>query len=237
MRKLPIFATPMPSALTDSVDIELKIEGKRSELFQRIISHVPPTPSGSDSRSSESIPEPGDNYPSSSAEAWLPFNSNISVGQTHATENVLSAQLLDVNEKQDDMQDILGFYHFVQDSYLSDNGSERIFKVKHKAFEYYYCAFEFKKWVICPAFLASWFGLTDYACLDVMHGGSHYYYIFLYSKKDDALSHIFDKNTNFLGRYFFKVPVPSAEKILQLNSKNKDIKVFIDIIDTDFIAQ
>ena len=123
-------------------------------------------------------------------------------------------------------QDVFGYYYFVQDSYLSNDGSERIFKVKHNSTEYFYCAFKFRNCVVCPAFLVSWFDLTDYACLDVVHG-SHYYYIFLCSKDDNALSHILDKNSHFLGRYFFMVP--SKEKILHLNSENKNIKVFIDI--------
>ena len=165
----------MPSALTDNIKIELLLEGNRSELFQRIVSQVPSTPSGSDSLCFASIPGPVDNPVSSSAEAMLPFQSNISVEQTPATENVPSTQSLHVNDKQD----VFGFYYFVQDSFLSDNGSERIFKVKYKTCEYYYCAFEFKSYVICPAFLASWFEVTDYGCLDVVINNSHYYYIFL----------------------------------------------------------
>ena len=65
-----------------------------------------------------------------------------------------------------------------------------------------------------------------------MHG-SHYYYIFLYSKNNNASSHIFDKNSNFIGRYIFEEPVPSEERILHLDFKNKDITVLIDIADED----
>ena len=129
LRKLLIFIAPMASALNDIVYLEMIIERKRNELFQRIISHVPSTPSGNEPYNSESIPGPGD---------------NLSIDQTRPTENVPSAQSLDDNKKQDDMQDILGYFYFVQDSFLSDDGSERIFKVKHKSFEYHYCAFEFK---------------------------------------------------------------------------------------------
>ena len=222
----------MPSALTEKIAIELLIEGNRSELFQRIVSQVPTSPSGSDSRSFASIPGPVDNASSSSAEAGALLNSNISVAQTRATEIIPSTQLLHVNDKQDDKQDDLGFYYFVQDSYLSENGSERIFKVKHRTTEYYYRAFELKNRVVCPAFLASWFDTTDYACLDVING-FHYYYIFLDSKNDDALSHVFDKNSNFLGRFFFMEQALLKEKIFHLNSENKDLKVFIDIDDED----
>ena len=59
-------------------------------------------------------------------------------------------------------------------------------KFKCDTFEHFYYAFEFKGYVVCPAFLVSMFNLTDYACLDVSNG-SHYYYIFLSRKEDDPL--------------------------------------------------
>ena len=60
----------------------------------------------------------------------------------------------------------------IQHSYLSNDESERIFEVKCDNFEHSYCAFEFKGYVVCPAFLVSFFNLTDYACLDVRNGYS-----------------------------------------------------------------
>ena len=84
----------------------------------------------------------------------------------------------------------------IQDSYLSADGSERIFKVQCGTFEHFYYAFEFKDYVVCPAFLVSLFNLTDYACLDVSNG-SHYYYIFLSRKDDDPLPKILDKQSEF----------------------------------------
>ena len=50
---------------------------------------------------------------------------------------------------------------------------------------------------------------------------------------NDALSHILDKNSHFLGRYLFRDVEFSNEKIFRLDSKNKDIKVFIDIAEED----
>ena len=223
MIKLPIFSATMPFALTNSIDIELVIEGNRSELFQKIISQVPSTSSGGDSHSPASAPGQVDKTSS------LTDESNMSVDQTGVMENGTSAQSLHVDDKGVNMQDDLGFYYVVQDSYLSDNGSERIFKVKHMTSEFYYCAFKFKDWVVCPAFLASWFELTDYACLDVAINDSHYYYILLDNENDVALSYILDKNSQFLSRYFFRAPVSWAMKVLKLNFKSKDIKIFIDI--------
>ena len=80
----------------------------------------------------------------------------------------------------------------IQDSYLSSDGSERIFLVKCDNFEHFYYAFEFNDYVVCPAFLGTMFNVTDYACLDVSNG-SHYYYIFLSRKEDDPLPIIFER--------------------------------------------
>ena len=221
----------MPFALKNNIDIELLIDGRRNELFQKITSHVPSTPFGNDPNSPESIPDLDFKHFPSSDNGKPPFQSNISIDQSPATENVPSAQSLHFNNNLDDMQDVLGYFYFVQDSFLSDNGSERIFKVKHRSIDYYYYAFKFKDWVVCPAFLVSWFGLTKYACLKVVNDSSRYFYILLNSKFDNALSHILDKNSPFLGRYYFEVPVPSTKKIFYLSNENKDVKVFIDVSD------
>ena len=89
----------------------------------------------------------------------------------------------------------------IQRSYLTDDGLERIFKVKCDTYEHSYYAFGFRGYVVCPAFLASMFDLTDYACLDVRND-THYYYIFLSRKEDDPLPNIlgdliFMKNSNW----------------------------------------
>ena len=115
----------------------------------------------------------------------------------------------------------------IQRSYLSNDGSERIFEVKFDNFEHFYYAFEFKGYVLCPAFLVSMFDLTDYACLDVRNG-THYYYIFLSRKEDDPLPKILNEqfDSDFLGD--FELRIPSDEhKLLLLNSTTKDFKCFI----------
>ena len=113
----------------------------------------------------------------------------------------------------------------IQDSYLSSDGSQRIFRVQYDTFEHFYYAFEFKGYVVYPAFLVTFFNVTDYACLDVING-SHYYYIFLSRKEDDPLPIILSEQFNYHGK--FKLEIPSDEhKLLSLNSRTKDLKYFI----------
>ena len=112
----------------------------------------------------------------------------------------------------------------IQHSFLSDDGSERIFKVQCGTLKCYYYAFEFNGYIVCPAFLVSLFNLTDYACLDVSNG-SHYYYIFLSRKDDDPLPKILDKQSDFLGEFKLKIP-SEAHRLLPLNPKNQRFEVF-----------
>ena len=93
---------------------------------------------------------------------------------------------------------------FIQDSYLSTDESERIFKVQCGTLKCYYYAFEFNDCIACPAFLVTRFKLTNYACLDVSNG-LHYYYIFL-SRKDEPLPKILDKQSKFRGKFNLKIP-------------------------------
>ena len=111
----------------------------------------------------------------------------------------------------------------VQDSFLSDDGSERVFKVQCGTFKCYYYAFKFNDYVACPAFLVSRFKLTDFACLDVSNG-SHYYYIFLSRKY--VLQRILDKRSDFSGEFELKMP-SEAHKLLPLNPRYKDLELFI----------
>ena len=112
----------------------------------------------------------------------------------------------------------------IQDSYLSSDGSKRIFKVQYDTFEHYYYAFEFKGYVVCPAFFVSMFNVTDYACLDVSNG-SHYYYIFLSRMDDDPLPIILGES-NFHGKCKLKLP-SDEHKLLPLNSRTINLKCFI----------
>ena len=111
----------------------------------------------------------------------------------------------------------------VLDSFLSDDGSERIFEVQCGNFKCYYYAFEFIDYIACPAFLVSRFNLIDYACLDVSNG-SHYYYIFLSRK--DALPNILGKRSDFRGEFELEIP-SEAHRLLTLNPRNKDSNSFI----------
>ena len=112
----------------------------------------------------------------------------------------------------------------IQRSYLTDDGLERIFEVKCGTFEHSYCAFEFKGYVACPAFLVSFFNVTDYACLDVRNG-AYYYYIFLSRKDVDPLPIILG-DSDFLGKFEIKIP-SEAHRLLFLNRSTKDFKCFI----------
>ena len=115
--------------------------------------------------------------------------------------------------------------YLVSHSYLLADGSERVFKVKCDDSEHFFHAFEFDDYVVCPAFFASQFNLTDYACLDVSSNGSHYHYIFLSEKDGDQLPTIFDRESKFVGK--FELMVPSVDRILPLNPRTKDLKCFI----------
>ena len=198
----------MPSALNNIVDIELLIEGSRSELFQKLISQTPPGPC----------------HRSPGEEGSLQLRTPVC--QTLTPGNDFPAKSADVDRQQPHIQVDESSY-VVQSSYLSGNRSERIFKVIHKASEHYFYAFKFEDYLICPAFLASFFKVTDYACLGVSTNGSHYCYIFLKSEIDDPLSDILNESSRFRGQYSFKVP--SGEKVLALNVKNKNLKCVIAV--------
>ena len=92
--------------------------------------------------------------------------------------------------------------------------------------EYYYHVFRFKDFVVCPAFFASSLKLTYYACLDVTFG-SHYYYIFLYSKIDNPLSNFLNVPSQSFCQYSFKLEIPSKGDALLLDFKSRDLKCFI----------
>ena len=93
----------------------------------------------------------------------------------------------------------------IKDSYLSTDKSERIFKVQCDTSVHYYYAFEFKGYVVCPAFLVFRFNVTGYACLDVSNE-SRYYYIFLSRNDDDQLPIILRKQSKFRGEFKLIMP-------------------------------
>ena len=223
----------MPVALQSCVDIELLIEGRRDALFRKLTSQVPPPeyiPSQRESPSSYV-----DIKASRSGLIDRPFSSSDVGGpssQMHPSANQVdtpkilpSAQSAQAGPQQIHTLVDKPPTYFVQESYLSAGGSELVFKVKCNNIEQYYYAFELRKYVVCPAFLAFQFNLTDYACLDVSSNGSHYHYIFLSKKVDDQLSTILDGESKFLGE--FELKLPSVDQILPLNPITKDLKCFV----------
>ena len=136
----------------------------------------------------------------------------------------ITSQVSSSDRRPSTNYDVKALTFYIQRSYLSKDGSERIFKVKCDNFEHFYYAFEFNGYVACPAFLISMFKLTDYACLDVKNG-THYYYIFL-SRKDNDPFPIILGESNFHEE--FKLEIPSDEhRLLPLNLITKDLKCFI----------
>ena len=104
--------------------------------------------------------------------------------------NVLFQKITRMGETPIEVKDSIDLNSFsVQKIYPSSDGSELVFEVTHHFAKLYYYAFKFKGNLCCPAFLAEFFGLFDYACLKVSNG-SVYFYIFLKEKVDDLWSKI-----------------------------------------------
>ena len=181
-----IHLTSMPSVLPDSVAIELLIEGRRGEIFRKIIRRVPPRPPKS-----------------------IVSKSSRTFRRKHA-------------QKQKRYE---SFLYSVLESYLSEDGSERVFKVRYQASEYYYYAFEFNNHVVCPAFLVGLFGLNDYACLNVIDD-SEYWYIFFEKSDDDPPPDILNDCFDFPGQYYFSAPTDEF-KVLQLDFGGTNMECFI----------
>ena len=227
----------MPVALQTSVDIELLIEGRRDELFIKLTSQVPPPQyippqhaSTSQAPSSYVDIEPSlpclNAHPLSPSDVGGPlFHVHPLAIQVGTPEMLPSAQSAEAGPQQSHALVDKPPSYFVLESYLSAGGSERVFEVKYDDSEHFYYAFEFNEYVACPAFLASLFNLTNYACLDVSSNGSHYHYIFLSREDDDQLPIILEGESKFVGK--FELKVPSADRILPLNPKTKDMKCFI----------
>ena len=217
------FIATMPSALKTIVDIELLIEGRRSELFQKLISQVPPIPSSRDSLSFENTP----GQPSSANHSNLSGHPPISSGEgtsslePHNNNFSLTQGSVDHRQKQVDKTS-----YEVRDYYLKNDRSECTLRVKYLASEYYYYIFKFNGYVVCPAFLYSRFKLAEYACLDANHG--RHLYIFLDSKVDDPLSNLLDDPSLLCGRYSFEAPTPFEKKVFILNPRNMNLKCFFN---------
>ena len=97
--------------------------------------------------------------------------------------------------------------------------------VVHINLNIWYYIFEEEGFIFCPAFLYKLFGLTDYSCL-VVKNHIHYYYIILDSKVGNPLSVVLG-NLSEPQEYKF-TPPSDVNKVLALNTQNKDIRYIID---------
>ena len=195
----------------DPVRIELLIEGMRDELFQKLTRKVLPDNFNYSLHDDTPFHSPPD---LSEQMITDPFKDDPMESDHNPESPLPPTQQMDVDDSS----------YSVTKSFLTIDKSERIFKVVTGSTEQYYFAFELGSFIVCPAFLAGLFGLTDFACLDVRNS-FNYHYIFLEKKFDDPASHIFNGAANFLGVYLFKKPI--EDKIFHLNFKNKDINCFI----------
>ena len=135
--------------------------------------------------------------------------------------NDLFQKITRMGETPIEVKDSIDLTSFsVQKIYLSSDGNELVFEVTHQFAKLYYYAFKFKGYLCCPAFLAEFFGLTDYACLKVSNG-SVYFYIFLKEKVDDVWSKMLEGDSGLQGIHHFSAPV-DEDKVLFLDSINKD---------------
>ena len=203
----------MPSVLVDSVAIELLIEGRRREIFRKIVRRVPPRPTERIISKSPFTP-PRSKLP--------PILSVNDAPKQNSSVHVAPKQNKDKSDPRIKNESSL---YSVLESYLSKGESERVFKVRYRASEYYYYAFEFRKHVVCPAFLVGLFDLEDYACLDVING-SDCCYIFFEKSKDDPPPNMLNGCFDFLGQYYFSAPTDEF-KVLHLDSGSMSIESFI----------
>ena len=195
----------MVVVLEKSVDIELLIEGdgSRTLLFEKLTKQRSYPPSGA----------PGIIGTSSQMLETMPvsgpqlLSDSMSLKKTDTTATYL-----------------------VRDSCLTCQEDElvRVFDVEYLSSKFFYYAFGFKGYIICPAFLSASYGLTNYACLNVINGSNSVYsYIFFKHGSGDPLSDILDDSNKFIGEYTFELPSES-HRVLSLHSNNKDLKCFID---------
>ena len=220
----------MVSAITDIVEIELLIEGKRSELYRRITRKKPPNPPR------RPKPPDRDTYQLKS-KASLAFQDMRSTELPRespslptlildqACTSIQASSIRSEFIKPITPQDDKSLKYNIKNSYLSKDKSERVFIVEYEGTERCYYAFEFKNYIICPAFFISRLKLTEYACLSVTNT-ARYYYIFLNKSNDDLFLTGF-ADQDFLGDCYFKVPAED-HRLLSLGSHNKDMKCFIE---------
>ena len=185
----------MLTAIENSVDIELLIEGNRDFFFKKI-SGQNPLP-----------PRPADivNSPSQSSEA--------------------------IETPDPSGQIAMAYRYRVQESYLLDQ--ERVFRVRFHSSEYHYYAFEFKGYIVLPAFLAASFEISKYACLNVIiASGLGLCYIFVEKDPnipDNHISKVLDDHSDYFKEKEYDFNIPSnRRKVMNLHIGNKDLISFLD---------
>lgn len=119
------------------------------------------------------------------------------------------------------------YFFNVQNIYsLKDDDSGFVLEVDDSNRRFYYYIFKFNGYLCCPAFLAEYFEVHNYACLKVSNG-SDYFYIFI--DEEDIPSSKLNIDSNLIGGYHFDVPA-NKNKILVLDYNNKDT-VFLKSLD------
>jgi hypothetical protein len=170
----------MVHAITDSVKIELLIEGERNKLYQKIIRKKPPDPGtyklNSEASTFKTPPTFQDKPP-----PWL--SKEITSAVALNSENQGSTSIQASSFRSDSInpeppRDNKSFGYYIEDSYLSEDNSERVFRVRYEETERYsyaYYAFKFKDYIICPAFLVDLLNVKKFACLSVTNTIKNYY--------------------------------------------------------------
>ena len=212
--------------------IELLIEGIRGELFQKLTREVPP-----DQFNFSSLGDVPFNSSPGSSEQMIIDSFNAEYDSQDENHNTLSEEAafssqsvpMEYDHNPDSQfpasfaQGMEGSPYLVTDSVFLSDKSERVFKVVTGSSEHYYYAFKLGNYIVCPAFLAGLFNLTDFVCLDVRNS-FNFYYIFLTKEFDDPASHIFGVDADFRSEYLFATP--REDKIFHLSLENKDCRCF-----------
>ena len=129
-----------------------------------------------------------------------------------------------ISARNDKRIEITSLYR-IRNSFLKNQ--ELVFQVEYLSSKYFYCAFEFKGYMVCPAFLAAALGLTKYACLNVINGsGTGYCYIFVKLGPNDNILKIL-ANFDIPKECEFILPSESNRGVV-LHSRNKDIRNILE---------
>jgi hypothetical protein len=112
-------------------------------------------------------------------------------------------------------------------SFWDEPESKRVFKVQHLSSHYLYYAFMLDDYIVCPAFLARSLKITNYACLNVIHG-NNYPYIFVKAEAGDSKVYFGADQLDLRGEHTFELPVEQQQRVLNLTSQDALFQVFIN---------